>query len=119
MREPDAKTLGDIEGCLFAMERLLRVGEPRRADLLHQKREQLQTDPREALDWLASGAVWGSSGTLWDVLICAENHHVSDDFERDDREFAALLLRLLHLLRTAGWEKPHFAGCESVLQHRT
>jgi hypothetical protein len=118
--EVTQQTRQELEAALLDMERLLRrVGEYGRAELLRQKCEQLPTEPQSVLDWLASAAVWGSSGTLWDVIICAANHHVSDDFERDDRQFAELLLHLLRLLRAAGWEKPHFAGCETVLQHRT
>src|SRR5690348_7493289 len=57
----------DLESVLLAMERLLRsMHEYGRADLLRRKRADRQAEPREVLDWLASAAVWGSSGTLAD-----------------------------------------------------
>ena len=116
---PPAKTIEDLQSVLLAMERLLRrVGESRRADLLRQKRADLQTESREVLDWLASAAVWGSSGTLADLIICEANHHVSDDYDRNDRRFSDLLLRLVALLRAAGYREGGFDAYEPVLRYR-
>jgi hypothetical protein len=82
-----------------------------RAGQLSEKRNLLSYDPAAALDWLSSGAIWGSSGTLWDLSFGTNTHEAGSP----DHIFRSLLLELLRKLKDEGMERSWFELCERSL----
>src|SRR6266542_4320030 len=71
----------ELEHTLAELEQLLRRTQAYRwATGIADLKRRLHTERAEVLDYLASAAIWGSSGTLWDLYFCWQNGHISDDF---------------------------------------
>ena len=79
----------------------------------------LDSDPEAAVRELTSNLFWGGSGSFSDLFLCSGNGDISDDFNRDNKLLAGLLLELLHALKAKGHNHPNFAFVEKSLANRS
>lgn len=110
----------DFDKPLVEMRELLRRV---RADLfvadLDRVLDLLRTDPEKAVAQLLGVDFWGGSGSFFDLLLCRENGHVSDDFDLDNRIYNGLLLKVLDNLKAEGFRVSNFEKRRNFLRQQS
>jgi hypothetical protein len=107
----------ELDQILNQLENLLRRTHCYRwANEIERVITELPNNKDEYLSYLAGSHVWGSSGSLFDLILSEDNGHVSDDFRRDNRQLSELLLRLMASLRANGYDKSVFYTAEAFLK---
>ncbi len=103
---------------LGEMEHLLRRDQAYgHANDMERVIDQFKNCPDETIPVLLGKEFWGGSGSYFDLLLCPYNDNVSDDFERDNRQYRCLLLGLIKELRANGCSRPDFDWLEKYLQN--
>ena len=104
MHESEDPRYARLAEALVEMEHLLRrVQAYGHANIVVQLLDQLSADPQAAIDVLCGRTFWGGSGSFDDLIIADENHHISDDFARDNRLYRELLRRVVFNIPPAPW----------------
>jgi hypothetical protein len=104
----------DLNNILQRLDALLQSQrEYSRAGQLAEMRQQLLENPEIALAWLASPAVWGSSGTVWDFSFGTSPYKKGSP----DHAYKDLLLLLLMCLEEQGHNPSYFKQCKRFLEN--
>ncbi|HAH86243.1 MAG TPA: hypothetical protein DCL60_02615 [Armatimonadetes bacterium] len=100
-----------VSAILNAMRNLLlQVHEYDRAYHLELLLNAINDTPQDVLDVLESVEFWGGAGSFSDLYFTASNGNVSDDFQRDNHEYANLLAKLIDVLKAEGFDNPRMRG---------
>lgn len=98
------------------MEHLLRRDQAYdQANYMERVIDQFKNCPDETIPVLLGNEFWGGSGSYFDFFLSPDSYNVSDDFERDNRQYRCLLLKLIKELR--GYSRPDFDWLEKYLQN--